>query len=110
VLAFHDHLVGTLGAFSGDHDPFLGHEVLAEFRHEMASYGNSVRLFGEGGATICKFKSMAFPNSHASKSLPRNGMAACSQSLKFLARPRHPWISPGVVVGEVADLKLCSHE
>jgi hypothetical protein len=45
ALALHDHLVRTLGAFGGDHYPFLGHEILAEFRHEEVSSRNSLRLF-----------------------------------------------------------------
>jgi hypothetical protein len=28
------HLVGTLGALGGDHDPFFRHEILAELGHE----------------------------------------------------------------------------
>lgn len=32
-FALHSHRVGTLGPLGGNHDPFLGHEILAEFRH-----------------------------------------------------------------------------
>jgi hypothetical protein len=38
-FAVHGHLIGTLGAFSGNHDPLFGHEILAKFRHEGTSNG-----------------------------------------------------------------------
>jgi hypothetical protein len=38
-FAMHGHLIGTLGAFGGNHDPLFGHEILAEFRHEETRKG-----------------------------------------------------------------------
>ena len=38
-FAMYGHLIGALGAFSGNYHPLFRHEILAEFGHECTSNG-----------------------------------------------------------------------